>query len=302
MNIPALHGLAATTALRRLVKAPLSSLLSAIVIAIALALPALGYLLADNAARLAQSVSGRPEISVFMNVEASRVEADAVGKILRADPGVAALRWVPREEALTQIVSGAGLGDIASTLGQNPLPDAFVISPRDETPAAFERLQQKVSALTGVAHVQLDTAWVQRLDALLRLVRSAVLALAALLGAALVIVTFNTIRLQILTQRHEIGVSLLLGATRSWVRRPFLYFGAFQGTLGGVLAWALVVAVQLGLRAPVAHLADAYGIPIELLPPGLREVLALIGFAAFLGWSGAALSVRRHLHDGVMAD
>ena len=267
MNIPALHGLAATTALRRLIKAPLSSLLSAIVIAIALALPALGYLLADNAARLAQSVSGRPEISVFMNVDASRAEADAVGKILRADPGVAALRWVPREEALTQIVSGSGLGDIASTLGQNPLPDAFVISPRDESPAAFARLQQTVSALTGVAHVQLDTAWVQRLDALLRLVRSAVLALAGLLGAALVIVTFNTIRLQILTQRHEIGVSLLLGATRSWVRRPFLYFGAFQGTLGGVLAWGLVVAVQLGLRAPVAQLADAYGIPIELLPP-----------------------------------
>lgn len=302
MNFPALHGLAAATALRRLVKAPLSSLLSAIVIAIALALPALGYLLADNAARLAQSVSGRPEISVFMNVEASRAEADAVGKILRADPGVAALRWVPREEALSQIVSGAGLGDIAGALGQNPLPDAFVISPRDETPAAFARLQQKVGALSGVAHVQLDTAWVQRLDALLRLVRSAVLALAALLGAALVIVTFNTIRLQILTQRHEIGVSLLLGATRSWVRRPFLYFGALQGTLGGVLAWALVLAVQIGLRAPVAQLADAYGIPIELLPPDLAEVLALIGFAAFLGWSGAALSVRRHLHDGVMAD
>ncbi|WP_417069349.1 permease-like cell division protein FtsX [Niveibacterium terrae] len=302
MNIPALHGLAAATALRRLIKAPLSSLLSAIVIAIALALPALGYLLADNAARLAQSVSGRPEISVFMNVDASRAEADAVGKILRADPGVAALRWVPREEALSQIVSGAGLGDIASTLGQNPLPDAFVISPRDETPAAFARLQQTVSALTGVAHVQLDTAWVQRLDALLRLVRSAVLVLAGLLGAALVIVTFNTIRLQILTQRHEIGVSLLLGATRSWVRRPFLYFGALQGTLGGVLAWALVVAVQIGLRAPVAQLADAYGIPIELLPPGFAEVLGLIGFAAFLGWSGAALSVRRHLHDGVMAD
>lgn len=302
MNIPALHGLAATTALRRLARSPLSSLLSAIVIAIALALPALGYLLADNAARLAQSVSGRPEISVFMNVEASRAEADVVGKALRADPGVAALRWVPREEALNQIASGAGLGDMAATLGENPLPDAFVISPREETPAAFERLQQTIRSLAGVAHVQLDTAWVQRLDALLRLVRSAVLALAGLLGAALVIVTFNTIRLQILTQRHEIAVSLLLGATRSWVRRPFLYFGALQGTLGGALAWALVVAVQLGLRAPVDRLASAYGVPIELLPPNPGEVLALVGFAAFLGWCGAALSVRRHLHDGVTAE
>lgn len=299
MNFFALHWLAIGSALRRLLQAPAASFLSATVIAIALALPALGYMLADNAARLAQSVSGRPEISVFMKVDATRADADAVGTILRAEPGIAALRWVPREEALRQIASGAGLGDMASTLGDNPLPDAFVISPQGDDPSAFLRLQEKVRTLAGVAHVQLDTAWVQRLDALLRLIRSAVLALAGLLGAALVIVTFNTIRLQILTQRHEIGVSLLLGATRSWVRRPFLYFGAFQGTMGGLLAWALVATVQFGLRAPVQHLADSYGIPIELLPPGLVEVLTLIGFAAALGWSGAALSVRRHLRDGV---
>jgi len=291
------HARACAAAVRRLTRNPLGSLLSALVVAIALTLPALGYLLAENAQRIAQGVSGRPEISIFMRVGAPRSETRGVEQRLRAETGVAALRFVPREEALKRLATDAGLGNVAAALGENPLPDAFILTPADDSPAQFERLRDAVSKLPGVAQVQLDTQWVQRLDAMLRLARAAVAALAALLGAALVIVTFNTIRLQILTQRHEIGVSLLLGATRPYVRRPFLWFGLLQGALGGVIAWGLTSAVLYGLRAPALQLAQSYGMPLELDGPQAVEIAALIGLAAVLGWLGAALSVRRHLHD-----
>ena len=131
---------------------------------------------------------------------------------LKAEPALASYRYVPRDEALQQLQRG-GLGDVLGGLSVNPLPDAFVAAPRGEDPAVFERLAETMRSWPKVAHVQLDSAWVKRLHALLGLGRSAVMMLAGLLGFALVIVTFNTIRLQILTQRPEIEVSRLLGAT-----------------------------------------------------------------------------------------
>lgn len=292
----ALHGLALTRSAKQLAHTPLGTLLSVLVVAIALVLPALGYVLADSVARLAQGLSGQPEISLFMAVGADKAQVAAVEKALRADEAVTGLRFVPRDEALKTLAKGTGLGDLTQTLGENPLPDAFIVTPRNDSPAEFERLSAAFRKLPGVAQVQLDTEWVQRLAALVSLVHTAVGALAGLLGAALVIVTFNTIRLQILTQRHEIGVSLLLGATQQWVRRPFLWFGALQGALGGLTAWALLLGILALMRGPATQLAESYGIPLELGGPDLLGVLALIGFAALLGWLGAALSVRRHLH------
>ncbi|MCL2656330.1 MAG: permease-like cell division protein FtsX [Betaproteobacteria bacterium] len=301
-NWLALHFAALRHAARRLARTPLGTALSALVVAIALLLPALGYVLADSVAQLASSLSGQPEISIFMEMNADSAQTQNVAAKLRGDPGVSALRFVPRNEALQALASDASFGDVAATLGNNPLPDAYVITPRSDSGAEFERLRDSVSKLPGVAHVQLDTEWVQRLAALVALGRLSIAILAALLGIALVIVTFNTIRLQILTQRQEIGVSLLLGATRPWVRRPFLYFGALQGALGGLLAWALLLIILELIRAPTQQLADAYGIPLMLSNPGTLETLALIALAGALGWLGAALSVRRHLHDRLVTD
>ena len=146
-----------------------------------------------------------------------------------------------------------------------------------------------------VAHVQLDSAWVERLHALLGLGRSAVLMLAGLLGFALVVVTFNTIRLQILTQRQEIAVSRLLGATDPFIRRPFYWFGGLQGALGGLVALGTMALGVEALAAPVARLAETYGAVFALSGPDLEASLAIVAFAAFLGWLGAAISVRRHL-------
>jgi cell division transport system permease protein len=124
-----------------------------------------------------------------------------------------------------------------------------------------------------------------------------VLVLAGLLGVAIVAVSFNTIRLQILTQRAEIEVSRLLGATDAFIRRPFYYFGSLQGLLGGGVAWLIVLAGTRLLRQPVADLAILYGVELGLEPLGAAASVLLLGFAALLGWIGAWLSVSRHLRE-----
>ena len=289
-----LHLRAIGHALRRLVAQPLGTLLSALVVGIALSLPGGGYLLLDNVGSLARGVSGSPEISLFLDMDAGAAEIAAIEQRLKGENELASYRFVPRDEGLRQL-EAAGLGDVLGGLKANPLPDAFVLAPRREDPALFERMAERMRSWPKVAHVQLDSAWVERLHALLGLGRSAVLMLAGLLGFALVVVTFNTIRLQILTQRQEIAVSRLLGATDPFIRRPFYWFGGLQGALGGLVALGTMALGVEALAAPVARLAETYGAVFALSGPDLEASLAIVAFAAFLGWLGAAISVRRHL-------
>ncbi|MCP5226173.1 MAG: permease-like cell division protein FtsX [Thauera sp.] len=289
-----LHLRALAHALRRLVAQPLGTLLSALVVGIALSLPGGGYLLLDNVGSLARGVSGTPEISLFLAMDAGAAEIAAIEQRLKGENELASYRFVPRDEGLRQL-EAAGLGDVLGGLKANPLPDAFVLALRREDPALFERMAERMRTWPKVAHVQLDAAWVERLHALLALGRSAVLMLAGLLGFALVVVTFNTIRLQILTQHQEIAVSRLLGATDPFIRRPFYWFGSLQGALGGLVALGTMALGVEALAAPVARLAETYGAVFALSGPDLEASLAIVAFAAFLGWLGAAISVRRHL-------
>lgn len=291
------HKQASSQALRRLAGTPLNTLLGALVLGIALALPAAGEMLLANFLRLAQRVAATPQISVFMALDAAKVEVAEIESLLRKHPQTRELRLVQREDTLKRFKESEGLAEVLESLPRNPFPDAFVVVPRDESPAALEAMRAEFAKYPRVEHVQLDSAWVKKLDALLRLARLAVTLLAAVLGVALVAVTFNTIRLQILTQQQEIEVSRLLGATDAFIRRPFYYFGALQGLAGGLVAWSAVLIATLLLRGPVADLAALYGIEFALhILPFVDSVL-LFGLASLLGWAGAWLSLTRHLRN-----
>jgi cell division transport system permease protein len=286
------HGGALARALRKLAAQRAATLLNALVIGVALSLPAGGYALLANLQGVAQRFTFEPQLSVFLKPEAKRAELEAR---LRADERVAALRFVPRDEALAELRVAEGLADVVAALERNPLPDTFVVRAAGGGAAALEELAGTLRALPGVASVQVDSAWAERLAALARIGRLALAALAVLLATGLVAVTFNTIRLQILTQREEIEVSRLLGATDAFVRRPFFYQGILQGLAGGVLAlvilWAGLWVLNLGVR----DLAQAYGSSFELAFLPARDALAVAVFAAGLGWLGALLSVSRYL-------
>ncbi len=283
-------------AVRQLLRHPLGSLLTALVIGIALALPAGGLLLLDNAGRVVGDVGESPEISIFMALPPDAAASAEIEHRLAASREVEAFRYVPREDALRQLADD-GLADVIEDLPDNPLPDAFVVTPRDASPEAYDALAQRFGGWPSVAHVQLDSAWVKRVHALIELGRQTFWLLAAVLASALVVVTFNTIRLQLMTQRAEIEVSRLLGATDHFIRRPFLWSGILQGLLGGLLAWLLLAALVAALREPVATLAHSYGAVFALQNPDASQVALLLLLASALGLAGAGLSVNRHLRS-----
>lgn len=288
------HANALRDACRRLVAAPLNTLLALLVIGVALALPSAGYVALDNLRELLGSSTGAPQISVFLQIDANRKDATEIDARLRElKPGN--WRFVPRDEALKRLQASAGMSDIVASLPKNPLPDAYVIEPTDTSPEAMDTLAAQLRTLPKVAHVQLDSAWVRRLDAFLRFGKLSVSLLAGLFAGALVASTFNTIRLQILAHANEIEVARLIGATDAFVRRPYLYFGTLQGALGGLFAAALVAVGLHLLSPPVAELVTLYGGNFALRGLSPLGVGLLTAGGALLGWLGALLSLAIHL-------
>lgn len=282
------HRQALGIALRRL------GVLNTLVIGVALSLPAGGYALLENLREVAGRIALDTQISVFLQPGARRAEAEALGKALRADGRIERVRFIPREDALKDLSSVQGLPEVIAALGRNPLPDAFVVTARAESLAALSR---DLARLPGVAHVQADAAWARRLAALASIGRLALWLLSALLAVGLVAVTFNTIRLQILTQRAEIEVSKLIGATDAFIRRPFYYLGFVQGMAGGLVALAIGWAGLAALNREVRSLAQSYGSSFDLAQLGAGDAVAVILFAGVLGGLGAQLSVARHLRE-----
>jgi len=283
------------TALRRMFASKLAGFLNILVIGIALSLPAGMYLLLQNVQELVGKFSGTPQISLFLSMDASAEDVELLRKHLAQQPAIASAEFVTRAQALEQLKQDSGLSDLIGGLQQNPLPDAFVIRPGTGEAQALEALRGELAGLPKVAEAQLDSAWAYKLEALLKFGRMGVLILASLLSLALVAVTFNTIRLQILTQRDEIEVAKLIGATDGFIRRPFLYFGAVQGLLGGVMAWFIVTFSLVLLNGQLGALTRLYASQFVLQPLSWGDSLSLLLFSVYLGWLGAWLSVGRHL-------
>jgi len=286
---------AARLALRRLVAAPINTLLSLLAIGVALALPAGGQMLLANTQRLAETSSAMPQISLFMATDASTQATKEIEARLKNFGGVKQVQFLPREKTLARLKTNEGLRGVIEALSSNPFPDAFVVTASDNHPLALEKLAAEFRQWPKVEHVQLDSAWLQRLDALLQLGRTTVTLLGALLGIGLIAITFNIIRMQVLMGGAEIEVSQLLGATDRFMRRPFLYYGALLGLGGGLVALLLVTAAALWLRTPVTNLAQLYGLNLALQALNMRDSALLLGSATGLGWLGSMLSLRQYL-------
>ncbi len=295
MNWLSQHRLALALILGRFAHAPFSGLLAIAVFGVTLSLPLGLYTLIENVKAVAGNVRLEPQITVFLSLGADADSTRQVESRLKELNAIEQFRFIPRDQALQELLQSTGLVDVAAGLERNPLPDAFVIEPHSINPGELKKLRGDLMKLPKVDKVLLDTAWAERLNAMTRLGRDVTLILAILLGFALVVIVSNTIRLQILSQREEIEISTLIGATDAFIRRPFLYHGVLQGLGGGLAAWLIVsLGLQL-LNVGIADLAKLYATQFRLLPLDAREILSLLLFASLLGWLGAFLAVGRHL-------
>ena len=283
--------------LGRMVRHPIATAMTVAVIAVALALPLFLGVLLENARAATANWNQAFELSVYLGQKAGLERAQSLAVQLRGRADVAAVRIISADQALAEFRKSSGFGAALDALAGNPLPNTLVVTPTlaASTPEGTVALKTSIEAAPDVDSVQLDTEWVQRLNAILDVVRRVLWLVGGLLAAAVVLVVGNTIRLDILNRRDEIEVMKLVGATDGFARRPFLYSGVWYGLGGGVGAVLVVGVAVLLLSRPLAHLAALYGSAFHLAGLRFASVVRILGLSVALGWLGSWIVATRHI-------
>jgi cell division transport system permease protein len=283
--------------LGRLWQHPFSTLLTVLVIGIALALPACLHVLVQNVRAASGGWSNALDISVYMKPAATLEQARQAAERVRKRRDVEDVKLVEADDALEEFRRNSGFGEALDALKDNPLPHALVVRPAAEFREAsqVEGLTEELRKIDHVDLVQLDTAWVSRFNAILDVVRRVVLLAAGLFALGILVIVGNTIRLDIENRRDEIEVTKLVGGSDAFVRRPFLYSGVWYGLGGAVIAWLIVNVVISVLGDPVQRIAGLYGSTFELNGLGLEGTGVLLLGGVVLGWLGSFIASTREL-------
>ena len=291
------HAQTLVGSLGRIVNQPFATLMTMGVVAVALALPLLLSLFLSNLSAATGNWNDAFDLSVYMNKKASAARAASVAKQLRQRGDVATVRVITADQALAQFRNDSGFGKALDALSDNPLPDTLIVTPTlpASTPQGTDTLKQAIAAIADVQAVQIDTEWVKRLHAMLDILRRVVLLTAGILGAGVVLIVGNTIRLDILSRRQEIEVMKLVGASDGFARRPFLYSGIWYGLGGGLIALILVAVAAVILAKPVDTLAKLYGSQFRLRGLGFTTAAGVLALAVALAWLGSWLAATRHI-------
>jgi cell division transport system permease protein len=292
------HGRTASGSFSRLVHQPFASLMIILVIAVTLAIPAALNLAIKNFTAISSGWDDALDFSVFLDTGISESEAEALARLIAQRADVDDVRLITAEEALAEFKEQSGFGGALDHLPDNPLPHTLVVRPSPaNTPQSMTLLREELDGLPETELVQVDTEWVQRFHAILEIVQQAIMIGGGLLGAAIIVIIGNTIRLEIQNRRDEIEVTKLIGASNAFVRRPFLWSGFWFGLLGSVLALGLVQYGLYLLRPTVARLAGLYQSGVNMLTLDLRDSLMIIAIGVTLGLAGSWLAAARHMRS-----
>lgn len=283
--------------LGRLMRAPLATGMTVAVIGVALALPAGLYVVTENLRQLVGSWDQAAAVSVFLLPEVSEQDAGRLAESIRPWPELARVDVIGAEAALAELRDQAGFAGAMEQLSENPLPSVLSVFPAPEYTSVeqVEALQTRLQQIPEADLVRIDTRWLMRFHGILDLIQTAVMLLAGLLALGVLLIVGNTIRLEIQNRLDEIEIMELVGATAAFIRRPFLYAGAWYGLLGGVAAWLLVTISVLALQVPVSRLAALYYGDFPLQGLGPLPLLVILAGSMLLGLVGSWIAVNRHL-------
>lgn len=293
------HQFSARDSWMKLLGSPFQSMMTILVIAIALALPSALQLVVSNLQQLSVGIESSAQISLYLQQDLSDDRVQLLQKKLLQHDNIAGVTYLSADDALQEFQDMAGLSTALQLLEDNPLPAVIMVQPAAilMIPELIADLVAELRSWSDIDDVRLDMEWVQRLHAILEIGRRIAAALALALALGVLLVVGNTIRLAVQNRRDEIVVVKLVGGTDGYVRRPFLYTGIWYGLLGGFLAWLLVGAGLQWLSSVVTILSGMYQSSFSLAGLGLAEFLKMLMTGMILGLVGAWLAVGKHLRD-----
>ncbi|MBA2710986.1 MAG: cell division protein FtsX [Tatlockia sp.] len=291
------HLQAASNSLIHLSLRPIATMMTIVVIAISVTLPALFWVFTDNLDELTQSWQRHGHISLYLKPSLSAAEEESFLAKVRSTEGVGEVSLKSRTDGLSELQKQEGMQDIMRYLPENPLPEMIELIPllTVNTPAKMQELYERLKAYPEVEQAKLDLEWINRLHAILSFVSKTAHALMVLLASAVVLVIANTLRLAMHNRHEEIQILKLVGATDPYIARPFLYSGIWYSLGGAILAVLIVNIFMLSLSFAVKQLASAYQMNYPITGLTVKQAYFIVFISIFLGWLGARLSVNKQL-------
>lgn len=291
------HQRVARSSALRLLAQPGSSLLTVLVIAVSLLLPALLSLLNANLDQLLVELQQDTQISVYLEETITEPQGRQVSEDLLLRDDVRAVRFISSTEGLTEFSLASGLGEILSQLPSNPLPATILVTPATEDAASISQLAAELEQRPDVALIQLDRLWLQRLAAISQLITVITSGLTVIVVMGLFVIVGNTIKLSIENRRQEISVIKLVGGTDAFIARPFLYSGLYYGSAGGFCAVVLQLIVLAMINGPIQELLSLYDSAFALRGDNGLHAMSVILAGAAIGWAAALLASLRHIRS-----
>lgn len=278
-------------------KTPFATIMTILVLGIALSLPTVFHVLYKNVERVGGQWDSASEISLFLKKDISEERVQVLINKLNLYDDIDTVTFISRHQALEEFKEMSGFSKALNYLGENPLPAVLVVVPVKSAmnTAGSKLLVAKLEREQDIDLVRVDIDWIEKLQAIFYLVVDIVIAIAALLLLSVLLIVSNTIRLNILNQRSEIEVLKLVGATNSFIQLPYIYIGAWYGFLGGVIAWVFTYVLILWLQSGVESLTGVYQMQFSIMSLSLQESGILLGVGALLGFVASYVAVKQHL-------
>lgn len=291
------HARAMLVSTGQLSKNPIGNIFSIAVIGITLALPAGLHLIINNATQILENWEGNIQVAIYLKPHVNETQARLLSQNLQTDSVIESITLITKEQALNEYKTLSGFAEALEALEENPLPNVLIIRPNVNSlsSAAGSELINRLSNMEEVESAQLDHQWVNRLIAILDILKRGVIILTTLFSIAVLLIVGNTMRLSIFNKRTEIEIDKLFGATNSFIQRPFLYTGLIYGGGGSLVAWCLLLLLTFIIQDPVNQLSILYGSDFAINGLNAKEVLTLFGIGASLGLLGSWIAVGRHL-------
>lgn len=271
-----------------------------VVFSITLALVVVGLfgMLLLHAHKLSEVVRQNLEVQVYLERDLPETELLRLQQDLGHQPYVAEkegrpqIRFVSKEEGAKQLLQTTG-EDFRQFLGDNPLRDAYVlkINPEYTDSTHLRQLNQSLAQQRGVFEVQYPQNLFASINENLTRVSLVLLGFAAVLVLVVIILINNTIKLALFSQRFLIRSMQLVGATRTFIQRPFLQRATWQGLASGVLAALLLLML---LQYAYLEVRELRLLRDDMLLGGL--LLAVIALGVVIGFFSSARAVHKYLN------
>ncbi len=282
-------------ALQRSHASMLSTLMMFLVIGVTLILPSISFLIVQNLKSISETIQHESQISIFLKKDISVDAKNKIEKDLKSRIDINNYHYVKKEEAWPKLQKSMGFNESNNGLSENPLPDAFFVSPNTINPNQIAILKSSLDRLEGVDQVVVDTGWVKKLNSVLHLANKAIFLASILLASMLTVVIGNTIRLQMTSHHEEIELSKLIGATNQFIRRPFLYSGFIYGLGGGLTAALSLKLIVIFLNQTVVEVEALYGAQFIIVDLTLVQYLSIVGSSILIAVAASFISINQSI-------